>query len=69
MQVDNDDQILFLPEVIKICGLSQSKIWQLQKSGLFPPHYYISFSEFGWRPADIEHWLNLKKNVDEGGGN
>ena len=49
-------EIYRLPEVIAICGLSRSTIYEMIRRGEFPAPVRLGVRAVGWRRSDIEAW-------------
>ena len=50
-----------LPEVIAICGLSRSTIYEMIGRGEFPAPVKLGARAVGWRRSDIEAWLASRR--------
>lgn len=51
-------QLLRLPEVEKITGLSQTTIWRREREGTFPRRRRVSGNVVAWRSDEIEAWID-----------
>lgn len=49
-------------EAATYVGLSRSTAYRLLKLGLFPAPLKLSASSVGWDVADLDAWLDAKKN-------
>ena len=54
-------EIYRLPEVIAICGLSRSTIYEMIGRGEFPAPVKLGARAVGWRRSDIEAWLASRR--------
>ena len=54
-------EIYRLPEVIAICGLSRSTIYEMIGRGEFPAPVKLGARAVGWRRSDIESWLASRR--------
>ena len=54
-------EIYRLPEVIAICGLSRSTIYEMIGRGEFPAPVRLGARAVGWRRSDIEAWLASRR--------
>lgn len=50
-------QILRLPEVMRLTGLSRSSIYAYIKTGNFPEQKKLGARSVGWLYAEIQHWI------------
>ncbi len=53
-------QILRMPSVLKLTGLSRVTIWRLTKAGTFPAPVRLSKRAVGWRSTDVEAWVRSR---------
>ncbi|OAN14222.1 AlpA family transcriptional regulator [Photobacterium jeanii] len=51
-------QIVRLPEVMKMTGLSRSTIYLRMSKGNFPQSISLGERAVGWLEADVELWLD-----------
>ena len=56
------DRLIRFPEVRKICGLSRSSVWRLQRAGQFPRAYKISSRACAWSLSDLSIWMEEQKS-------
>jgi prophage regulatory protein len=49
------------PEVLKKTGLSATTIYNLEKSGQFPPHFMLTPRCAAWDEAEVDAWLDARK--------
>lgn len=64
-------QLVRLPELSKILGVSKDTIrrWEIKKDG-FPQSFFLGSTTYSgktWDLADINAWLEAKKNKPESG--
>lgn len=50
-------KMLRLPQVLEATGLSQSTIWRLERSGVFPRRRRIGPNAVGWIAAEVEEFI------------
>ena len=50
-------EIYRLPEVVAICGISRSTIYEMIRRDEFPRPVQLGARAVGWRRSDIEAWL------------
>ncbi|MDE0652255.1 MAG: AlpA family transcriptional regulator [bacterium] len=50
-------EIYRLPEVVAICGISRSTIYEMIHRDEFPAQVRLGARAVGWRRSDIEAWL------------
>ena len=50
-------EIYRLPEVVAICGISRSTIYEMIRRDEFPRPVQLGARAVGWRHSDIEAWL------------
>lgn len=50
-------EIYRLPEVVAICGISRSTIYEMIHRDEFPPQVKLGARAVGWHRSDIEAWL------------
>jgi prophage regulatory protein len=53
-------QILRLPQVKSITGLSRSSIYAAVKRGDFPSSVSLGERAIGWRSIEIENWIETR---------
>lgn len=51
-------QVLRLPQVKALTGLSRSSIYALAADGQFPRQVKLTDRAAGWIASDVERWLN-----------
>lgn len=56
-QILDDHRIMRLDEVLWRTSLSRSMLYELIKSGAFPPAVRVGARRVGWRQRDIMEWL------------
>ena len=59
-------QILRLPEVKKVTGLSRSSIYLRLANGEFPKSISLGGRAVGWLESDIQAWLEQKRRESIG---
>ena len=59
-QGESRPQIIRLPDVLAMTGLSRTTIWRLSRSGEFPSPIRLSVRAIGWRRLEVEGWLNSR---------
>jgi prophage regulatory protein len=55
------DKILLIKEVMQLCRLSKSAIYQQIREGEFPNPISLSKMRVGWKEADIEKWIESRE--------
>ncbi len=55
------DKILLIKEVIGLCRLSKSAIYQQIREGTFPEPISLSKMRVGWKETDIEKWIESRE--------
>jgi prophage regulatory protein len=50
-------QLLKLPDVIKLTGLSKSSIYRGMRAGLFPRRCLIAPRAVAWSENEIQQWI------------
>ena len=53
-------RILRLPEVLHLCGISRSSLYEMVARETFPPPVRISARSVGWRAHDIHKWIDSR---------
>jgi len=43
--------------------LSRTQIWRLERQGLFPKRIQLSANTVGWDAAEIDEWLQQRKEA------
>lgn len=54
------DQILRLPQVQQVTGLSKSSIYAFVKEGMFPHPVQLSARAVGWSSAAVQEWIRAR---------
>lgn len=54
------DQILRLPQVQQVTGLSKSSIYAFVKEGKFPPPVQLSARAVGWSSSSVQEWIRQR---------
>jgi prophage regulatory protein len=52
------DRILRTPQVIEICGVGRSTIYDWIAQGAFPKPIKLGASAIGWRASDVQSWID-----------
>lgn len=55
--------ILRLPEVMKITGLSRSSIYAMMEKGIFPKQIALGARAVGWLESEIKDWINQRAGL------
>ncbi len=55
------DKILLINEVITLCRLSRSAIYNGMKRGTFPQSIALTDKKIAWRASDIEKWIESRQ--------
>ena len=58
--LDNTNQILRLPKVKEMTGLSRSSIYAAVAKGLFPAPIHLSQRTVGWVREEVQNWLDSR---------
>ena len=53
-----NENVLRLPQVLEICGLSRSSVYSMMKDGSFPKGFRLGTRAVGWRSTDIKQWID-----------
>jgi prophage regulatory protein len=53
--------LIRFPELKKLCGLSRSTVWRLEKAGEFPKKIQIGARAIAWLFDEIQLWIETKK--------
>ena len=53
----DDHRIMRLDEVLWVTSLSRTMLYELIKTGAFPPAVRVGARRVGWRQRDIMEWL------------
>lgn len=61
--LEQPNAILKLPDVINICRLSKTSIYDAIKKGEFPAQVKLSIRSSGWLRSEIDQWLESKKRA------
>lgn len=54
------DQILRLPQVQQVTGLSKSSIYAFVKEGRFPAPVQLSARAVGWSSSSVQEWIRQR---------
>lgn len=60
------DEICRLPEVLRIVGLSRSRIFVNVKCGKFPSPIRLADRAIGWRRTDLQKWIEERPLTQQG---
>ena len=52
--------ILRLPDLVRVTGLSRTTLWRLEREGTFPPRVRLSENSVGWREDEVLTWLESR---------
>ena len=58
------DNFLRQRAVAKLCGLSRTTIWRLEREGLFPARKRLSKRAVGWLASEVAVWLESRAHVN-----
>ena len=58
-----EDRLLRLPEVLRLCGLSRSAVYDMIASQDFPAPVRIGVRTVGWRHSEIQQWIATRPRV------
>ena len=58
-------RILRRPEVLRVCGIGESTLYEWVSSGLFPAPVRIGAHAVDWRESDIIKWLESRPQASE----
>jgi len=50
-------RLLRLPQVIDRTGIKKTKLYELQKDGLFPMRIKITAHAVGWIEVEVDTWI------------
>ena len=61
----SDSQILRLPAVVSMTGISRSRIYEYMRreSDRFPRPLKLGVRAVGWRKAEVEAWLDARERT------
>ena len=60
MLQDDDDRLMRLPEVLRFCGLSKSRLYELMAAGQFPLSRRTGPRSVAWIRGELKEW-NLSR--------
>ena len=60
-----DCRLMKLAEVLRLCGLSKSTLYELIPKGEFPASVRISARSVGWRQYEVREWLESRPKTFE----
>ena len=52
-----EERLLRLPEVLRLCGLSRSAVYDLIANRDFPPAVRIGARTVAWRHSEVQQWI------------
>ena len=52
--------ILRLPDLVRVTGLSRTTLWRLEREGTFPARVRLSENSVGWREDEVLIWLKSR---------
>ena len=55
-----EDRLIRLPEVVRLCGLSRSAVYAMIASEDFPAPVRIGARRVGWRHSEIQRWIETR---------
>jgi prophage regulatory protein len=55
------DDIMRLPEVLKVIGLSRASIYRLMKLEEFPQQVPLGLCSVGWARSEVAEWIEARK--------
>lgn len=59
----NETRMLRLTEVIRRTGLGKTKLYELQKAGLFPMRVHVTETAVRWVDHEVEAWLRSQARL------
>ena len=54
------DRVIRLPEVLHLCGLSRSALYEMIPRNQFPRPVRIGARSVGWRHSEIQKWIETR---------
>lgn len=63
LQTNVVNEIIRPWELQRICGLSRTTIWRLEKEGKFVQKIRLTQHAIGYRRTDIERWLEERTEI------
>lgn len=55
------DRVIRLPEVLHLCGLSRSALYEMISRNEFPCPVRIGARSVGWRHSEIQRWIESRQ--------
>ena len=52
-----EDRLVRLPEVVHLCGISRSALYEMISNGEFPVPLRIGARSVGWRFSELQAWI------------
>lgn len=59
----NVDQILRMPDVVRLTGLSRSSIYRMIAEGEFPAPVRLRRQAVGWKASAVQRWSDSLEEV------
>ena len=56
-------EIIRLPEVMKMTGVSRTSIWRWSRTGHFPRGVRLGSRHVGWIRGEVEDWIKNRETV------
>ena len=53
-------RLIRLPEVLRLCGISRSALYEMISRNEFPRPVRIGARSVGWRQGDVQEWLESR---------
>lgn len=60
------ERFLRLPEVMHLCGLSRSTIYELIRKGEFPPQVSLGGKNVAWLHSEVTAWMAALPDANGG---
>ena len=54
-------QILRLPEILRLTGLSRSTVYEMMRRGRFPASVKLGERAIGWFADDVNEWIAARR--------
>lgn len=58
------DRLVREKERLHITSISRSRVWQLEKAGLFPKRIKLGSRSVAWRLSDLKLWVEQQGRGD-----
>ena len=59
------DRILRKAEVLRVCGISQSTLYDMMARGILPRAVRIGVRSVGWRESQVRDWVESRPPASE----